>query len=454
MKKLKILFLLLVLPFQIVNAENNKEELNINLDCPKKVGPKLNITCNISTKSDIPLNGIKIKTTLDTGLTYKNITPQNNWSSKYNEKEGFVITKQKNTEKENEVAKLNIITPELSENNIYKISLTNIEASDINHKLLTHNDIEATIQIVSDDNTLSNLTLTNATLKQNFNKNITNYESTTTSDNITISAIPTNKNAKVSGDIGNKKVNYGSNIFTITVTSELGNTRKYTITVIRKLINTTTNNNIIINKSNDASLKNIIIKGHYLSFESTKYNYNLTIPNSEDTLDITAIANNNKATVKIDKPDKLQVGDNIITITVTSENGTICKYTITVNRKDLSHDKSIKKIIIDNYKLKIEKNIYDYNLTITKETKLKIKVILNDKLSTYKIKGNNNLKDGSIITITVTSEDKTSKDYTIRINKKPISDNNIFSNTNLIIIISILLIITTIINLTKKRILK
>ena len=301
---------------------------------------------------------------------------------------------------------------------------------------------------------MSNLTLTNATLKQNFNKNITNYESTTTSDNITISAIPTNKNAKVSGHIGNKKVNYGSNIFTITVTSELGNTRKYTITVIRKLINTTTNNNIITNKSNDASLKNIIIKGHYLSFESTKYNYNLTIPNSEDTLDITAIANNNKATVKIDKPDKLQVGDNIITITVTSENGTICKYTITVNRKDLSHDKSIKKIIIDNYKLKIEKNIYDYNLTITKETKLKIKVILNDKLSTYKIKGNNNLKDGSIITITVTSEDKTSKDYTIRINKKPISDNNIFSNTKLIIIISILLIITTIINLTKKRILK
>ena len=454
MRKLKILFLLLVLPFQIVNAENNKEELNINLDCPKKVGPKSNITCNISTKSDIPLNGIKIKTTLDTGLTYKNITPQNNWSSKYNEKEGFVITKQKNTEKENEVAKLNIITPELSENNIYKISLTNIEASDINHKLLTHNDIETTIQIVSDDNTLSNLTLTNATLKQNFNKNITNYESTTTSDNITISAIPTNKNAKVSGDIGNKKVNYGSNIFTITVTSELGNTRKYTITVIRKLINTTTNNNIIINKSNDASLKNIIIKRHYLSFESTKYNYNLTIPNNEDTIDITAIANNNKATVKIDKPDKLQVGDNIITITVTSENGTICKYTITVNRKDLSHDKSIKKIIIDNYKLKIKKNVYDYNLTINKENKLKINVILNDKLSTYKIKGNNNLKDGSIITITVTSEDKTSKDYTIRINKKPISDNNIFSNTNLIIIISILLIITTIINLTKKRILK
>ena len=61
MKKLKMLFILLVLPFQIVNAENNKEELNINLDCPKKVGPKSNITCNISTKSDIPLNGIKIK---------------------------------------------------------------------------------------------------------------------------------------------------------------------------------------------------------------------------------------------------------------------------------------------------------------------------------------------------------------------------------------------------------
>ena len=457
MKKLRILLLLLVLPIQLVIAEDNNEKLIISLDCPEKVGPKSNITCKINTKSDIPLTGIKIKTSLTTGLTYKNITPQNNWIEQHNEKEGFVITKIKNTEKENEVAKLNITTPEISENNKYKISLTNIEASDINHKLLTHDNIEKTIQILSDDNTLSSLTISNAKMKTSFNKNITNYEAETTSDNITISATPTNKNAKVSGSLGKEALNYGSNIFTITVTSELGTTRKYTITVIRKFTQIKTNNksnNIITNKSNDASLKNITIKGHYIPFESNTYNYKLTIPNNEDTIDITATANNNNATVKIDKPNKLEIGDNLITITVTSESGTICKYTITINRKDLSHDKSIQKIIIKNYKLEIKKDIYDYNLTINKENKLKITVILNDKLSTYKIKGNNNLKDGSIITITVTAEDKTSKDYTIKISKKIISDNNLFNNTNLIIIISILLIITTTISLIKKRILK
>ena len=66
------------------------------------------------------------------------------------------------------------------------------------------------------------------------------------------------------------------------------------------------------------------------------------------------------------------------------------------------------------------------------------------------------VKSGSIITITVTAEDKAQSYYTIKIikDKNSTSNYNLFNNTNLLIVIAILIIITTTITLYRKRILK
>ena len=458
MKKINILLSILVL---ILPLKVNAEKLNITINCPKEVAPESIISCDILTKNQTPINGLKLKYSLNNNLIYKKTTLENNWNQYYLEKDGIVITKPQNEDLEENIAKLYIQTPPLNTgNNKYTISLYEIEASDINYNLLTSDNISAEIKVLSDDNTLSSLIIENAKLKTPFNKNKLTYEGETTKDTINIKVTPTDSNAKISGNIGVEQVSNGSNIYKITVTSALGNIRTYTIIIVKDIPKPAKNSNNnsastpILN--NDASLKNIQIKGYYVPFEKNKYNYELKIPNNITTIDITATPSNSLTKVNIDKPSSLIEGDNYITITTTAEDGTTCKYTINIIRKKLSNDTTIKKIIIENYNLKIKNNLYEYKLKIKEENKLNIKVILNDDASSYKINGNNNLETGSIITITVTAEDKTQSYYTIKIikDKNSTSNYNLFNNTNLLIVIAILIIITTTITLYRKRILK
>ena len=443
MKKITLLILMLI-PIKI-----NAETLTTTINCPEKAKPETIISCTITTTATSPLNGLKLNHNLDNNLTYQKTSINNNWKTYYKDKNGLAITKLNNTEKEIINIELYFKTPKLNTtNNTYTINLTNIEASNNNYDLLTSSNISKQITVVSDDNSLSNLTITNASLTSNFNKNKLDYEGTTNDNNITINATPTDKNAKVTGHTGNQTANYGSNIYTITVTSPLGNIRNYTITIIRQLPKSKNS------EETNPTLKNIEIEGSSINFKQDKYNYEIEVPNNQTTIDLSALPFAKDSKVEIDKPDYLKEGNNIITITVTAKDGTVCKYTINVIRKKLSSDTTIKKIIIDNYKLNIKENIYNYELKIKKENKLNIKVILNDDKATYTIEGNKDLKTGSIITIKVTAEDKTTEEYNIEIIKEKISDKNLLENKRLLIITSILLILTSSIALIGKRIKK
>ena len=104
--------------------------------------------------------------------------------------------------------------------------------------------------------------------------------------------------------------------------------------------------------------------------------------------------------------EKIVVGENTVKINVTAEDGTVGTYVIVVNRKEkLSSDNSIKSLVIKGYELDFKSDIYQYNLQIDGEEKLDINIELNDEKAKYKIKGNNNLKNKSIIEIEVTAED-------------------------------------------------
>ena len=78
----------------------------------------------------------------------------------------------------------------------------------------------------------------------------------------------------------------------------------------------------------------------------------------------------------------------------------------------------IKDIIISGYKFAFETSKTNYTLTVAPEVNdLDINVILIDEESTYKIIGNENLENGSQITIKVTDKNNKEKDYTINIVK-------------------------------------
>lgn len=115
-------------------------------------------------------------------------------------------------------------------------------------------------------------------------------------------------------------LNHGDNDYKIIVTSE--NKRKRAEYKIRISV-----------KSNDATLRELNVTGYNLSptFNSSNTLYRLNIPDTVTNLTINPVVNDERSSYKIEGNTDLAAGENIITITVTAEDGTTKTYTLTVN---------------------------------------------------------------------------------------------------------------------------
>ena len=144
------------------------------------------------------------------------------------------------------------------------------------------------------NNYLSSITLSDGNI--NFDKNTTSYTVNVNSNlkEITISAIAESTKAKVSGS-GTKKLKDGSNTFEITVKAENESIRKYKIIVNRgaatEVVTPDTNETNETANTNETTqpkeyLKSIIIKNHDINFDPNVFNYNITLGEGEDKLDI------------------------------------------------------------------------------------------------------------------------------------------------------------------------
>ena len=124
----------------------------------------------------------------------------------------------------------------------------------------------------------------------------------------------------------------GSNVITIEVTAEDGNTAKtYTATVTRAAPPL----------SADATLSSLGLSGVPFTFASDTTSYDVNVANGVDETTVRATANDDGATYEIklggvadaDWTVSLAVGGNVITVEVTAEDGKTTKtYTVTVNR--------------------------------------------------------------------------------------------------------------------------
>ena len=130
----------------------------------------------------------------------------------------------------------------------------------------------------------------------------------------------------------------------------------------------------------------------------------------------------------------LKVGES--TITVSNKDKTI---QATINIKVIKKPVEKLNITIDGYNLNFDPNIKNYKLKIGSENQLKINV----NKEKYTVNGNQKLKDGSIITITVNEEEKVT--YVINIKKK--TNYTIY----FIIVISLLLLLNLIRMLVKSK---
>ena len=299
-----------------------------------------------------------------------------------------------------------MVLSENGETNIYTLNIT-------------RNDNRST------DNYLSSLSVNDVTLNPIFNKNTLTYDASVpmATESVTISAKLSNSKASFTTNLGPRdvKLNIGENSVLIQVKSESGALRTYTINIIRS------------SESSNNYLKSISLSSGTIAFDKNINEYKINVLNDITDITVDAEALDEKAKVTISGGKNLVVGENIIEIKVVAENKSERTYKIIVTRLDageiLSSNNTLKNIYIVNYDFNFNSSITTYSLKIGNEKSLDITATPEDESAIVKITGNEKLKNGSTITITVTSEDGNSKIYTINIEK---------TNKTLFIILGIL----------------
>ncbi len=178
----------------------------------------------------------------------------------------------------------------------------------------------------SSNKNLSSLKIEGVELTPVFNKETTRYSAKVDGDvtELKIEAKAEDSKAKVVVD-GNKELKEGDNIVKIKVTAENDTTRTYFIAVT-KGEGTVTDTNLKLSELKIAKVN------FEESFDPDVYTYELTLNDFVEKLDITATPNQADATVEITGNENFEEGKNVVTIILTSADGTkVVTYQIEVN---------------------------------------------------------------------------------------------------------------------------
>ena len=195
-------------------------------------------------------------------------------------------------------------------------------------------------------------------------------------------------------------------------------------------------------------LNTLDVSDYDISFSPMKFSYELTVPNGTSALSISATSADPDTIVTVIGADGLTIGSNIIRINLSNPNeskeanyyiqvrrldelGNIVEVTRTndapiYNREEglpdptlPSSDASLASLTISGYIFEFDKNKYDYELTIVDTETLPISYETSSSNARAYMEGNESLKDGSKISIYVTSENGYYKKvYTITVHTK------------------------------------
>ena len=188
--------------------------------------------------------------------------------------------------------------------------------------------------IKSSNNNLKSLQLDIEGISPTFNKNTTQYYITIpeNTNNINITALLEDAKANIQ-ITGNTNIPVGNSQIKILVTAENGNQKQYLINV------TKTNNSELSN----ANLENLAIENVTLipEFNSEITDYTAEFSEDIQSLNILAIPQREAATVTIEGNENLQIGDNVIKITVLAEDGETSKiYNIVVKKNEVTEEEN------------------------------------------------------------------------------------------------------------------
>lgn len=283
----------------------------------------------------------------------------------------------------------------------------------------------------SSNNNLASLSINVGSIS--FSKDNTNYsvnvDSSVSSVNIQASA--EDKGARIEG-AGTRSIGYGNNALGVKVIAPSGDVKTYTINVYRK-DDRSTNNNLASLSITNGTLND--------TFNKDTTNYRGKVPFEVETANISAVAEDGKATVSISgNRGLISEETSNVTITVRAENGATKTYTIAITRgKDPN-----KKLSNDNFLTELKPSIgilspvfnkekTDYVIYLPYEVEsISFQTKISDtKYGVLKTEGPDTLAAGlsNIFKFNVTAEDESVRTYTVVVKRAVNPDATSSSNT-------------------------
>ena len=283
----------------------------------------------------------------------------------------------------------------------------------------------------SGNNKLASLSVNGAELSPKFNANTDSYSVSVpySISNLKVNAKTEDEKAKI--NITNTNLTAeGTTDVKIVVTAENRSTKTYTIHATRGK-----DPNKVLSTNNNLSSLTVSTGTLSPAFNKDQTKYIIYLPYEVDSIQFETVVEDIKyAKVKIEGPDKLNVGNNNYKILVTAEDNSIKEYTVIVARGNnllettLSSNTNIKEIKFKNGSLvgKIDSTKREYSYKKYKNFKIE-KVVLEDENSTVNI-----IEEGKIIYLLVTSASGEYDIYTLRVQE--------FSIMNIIVYLLIFLL--------------
>ncbi len=190
------------------------------------------------------------------------------------------------------------------------------------------------IRNISSNNDLASLNSNVGTFDREFDRDVTSYTLTVPYDteSVILSGSTFDMYSTVSGLVL-YELTSDETIATITVTAEDGSTKVYTVRIVKEAKPVVTTSNISYVYSSNNYLKTLEIADYDIDFDRLVNEYRIRVDSDVNSLDIKAIAEDNRASVEITGNENFKTGDNTVIIKVTAENGDVNEYKLIVNKK-------------------------------------------------------------------------------------------------------------------------
>ena len=243
---------------------------------------------------------------------------------------------------------------------------------------------------------------------------------------------------------------------------------------IQKFESLATEINVIrkISSNNNLSSLNANVGTFDIAFDKDVTVYTLTVPFDTESVILSGSLEDVNSTVDGLIEYKLTGDKTTANITVVAEDGTIKVYTVYIVKEAkpenvatpvtyyYSSNNYLKSLEIDGYEITFDKETNEYKITVKSDvTSLNIKAIPEDSRARVEITGNEKFKKGNnTVTITVTAEDGSTREYKITVNKESekkeaLTEIEGSSNTaeKVVIIILIILVVLGLLYLIFKK---